>query len=83
MVKRSGEPEAGGFRTWVVRFDPAGISLPEIRMLQELIEGNVGLARLAFCAELSGERAERRIAESVCEALAADFPHVIFRVEPV
>lgn len=65
---------------WVVRFDPAGLAADEVRMLEELIAGNVGLARLALGGGALSEDAERRIAEAICEALSTDFPHVAFRV---
>lgn len=67
---------------WVVRFETEGLEPRDVRMIEELIAGNLGIARLLFDATPRGGDVGKQIAESVRDALAADFPSTKFRIEP-
>lgn len=75
-VARAVSPEA----KWTVVFERDGLEPHDVRMIEELIAGNFGIARL-LVAGASSEDSEHAVAETVRDALVADFPNVTFRVE--
>lgn len=67
---------------WTIEFDATGLPPGEARMVAAVVEGNLRMLCLAFPAlgTPGGEDPDRANAERACELVAAQLPHITFRV---